>query len=188
MRIKEVRLFTNSLSATERFWIAIDPLAEVKRGRDALNQEWVRIAPRAGTALLITAAPTAQHVTTVVMTARVDAGAAKRLRAAGSFELSASSTSATDLGSGTTVHFEFEPPAQGTAERTSDGYAPRRGDLVRMTTGGRVYKVIRLRRDGWAYLSTDAEHIEAAKRLPASNTAYDPRSLIVESHAAKAFP
>lgn len=54
----------------------------------------------------------------------------------------------------------------------------RRGDLVRISPDGKVYKVIRHTRDGRAYLSADADHPAAATRLPAADMAYNPDTLI----------
>jgi len=54
----------------------------------------------------------------------------------------------------------------------------KRGDLVRITAGGKVYKVIRFTRVGRVFLSADADHVDAAQRLPDANSTYDPDSLI----------
>lgn len=53
----------------------------------------------------------------------------------------------------------------------------KRGDLVRITAGGKVYKVIRFTREGRVFLSADAEHADAAQRLPDVNSTYNPDSL-----------
>jgi hypothetical protein len=54
----------------------------------------------------------------------------------------------------------------------------KRLDLVRITEGGKVYKVIRFTREGRVFLSADADHPDAAQRLPDANMTYDPDSLI----------
>ncbi|KXP12705.1 hypothetical protein AXK57_00135 [Tsukamurella pulmonis] len=76
--ITELRLVTNSLDVSERFWRAIYLDAAVQRVGGEL-----RITPPTGPALLLVEAVAAHLITTVDMEIVVDDGAADRLRVAG---------------------------------------------------------------------------------------------------------
>lgn len=82
----------------------------------------------------------------------------------------------TDPGGNTVVLIDIDNHSKrAAAPRIADKI--KRGDLVRISPNGKVYRVIRHRRDGHVYLSAGADHPDAAARLPEANRAYDPSSL-----------
>ncbi|NMD56557.1 MULTISPECIES: hypothetical protein [Tsukamurella] len=102
--ISKLRLITNSLAISERFWRAIYPDAAVERDGGGL-----RITPPAGPALLFIEALAAHLITTVDMELAVDAGAADRLREAG-FDVSSDGRYVVDVNATeSTVRMEVRP-------------------------------------------------------------------------------
>jgi len=102
--ITEMRLVTNSLDISERFWHVIYPDAAVERVGGEL---W--ITPPAGPALLLVEALAAHLITTVDMVLAVDAGAADRLREAG-FDVSSDGRYVVDVNAtDSTVRMEVRP-------------------------------------------------------------------------------
>ncbi|GAA1089691.1 hypothetical protein [Tsukamurella spumae] len=99
--ITELRLVTNSLAISERFWRAMYPDAAVERVGGVL-----RITPPVGPAMLYVEALAAHLITTVDMEIVVDDGAADRLRAAG-FDVSRDGRYVVDVnGTDATVRME----------------------------------------------------------------------------------
>ncbi|WP_435594770.1 hypothetical protein [Tsukamurella tyrosinosolvens] len=102
--ITELRLVTNSLDISQKFWTAIYPGAAVQRVGGEL-----RITPPAGPALLLVAAIAAHLITTVDMELAVDADAAERLRAAG-FDVSCDRRYVVDVnGTDSTIRMQVLP-------------------------------------------------------------------------------
>ena len=102
--ITELRLVTNDLGISERFWRAICPDTAVERVGGEL-----RITPPAGPALLLVEALAAHLITTVDIEIVVDAGAADRLRAAG-FDVSRDGRYVVDInGTDSTVRMAERP-------------------------------------------------------------------------------
>ncbi|WP_017205601.1 hypothetical protein [Mycobacteroides abscessus] len=107
--ITEIRLLTNSLEISEKFWAATYPDATVERGTDRWGRAWIRIAPEAGPAVRIAEAVEWRQITTVDMEVRVDAGAADRLREAG-FEVAHDGSQAVDVNAtDATIQLEGRP-------------------------------------------------------------------------------
>ncbi|RIS02731.1 hypothetical protein D2E70_16120 [Mycobacteroides abscessus] len=107
--ITGLRLHTNSLDISEKFWRAIYPGAVVERGVDRWGRAWIRIAPEVGPAVRIAEAVEWHLITTVDMVVRVDAGAADRLREAG-FEVAHNGAQAVDVNAtDSTVYLEVRP-------------------------------------------------------------------------------
>lgn len=94
--IAEIRLLTNSIEISERFWRAIYPTADAERGADRWGRQSVRITPQTGPDLLIGEAAAWNLITTVDMVVQTDAVAAQRLRDAG-FEVAHDGTQAVDV-------------------------------------------------------------------------------------------
>ncbi|MEC4615721.1 hypothetical protein [Tsukamurella tyrosinosolvens] len=102
--ITELRLVTNSLDISEKFWTAIYADTAVQRVGGEL-----RVTPPAGPALLLVEALAAHLITTVDMDITVDDGAADRLRVAG-FDVSRDGRYAVDVnGTDATVRMEVRP-------------------------------------------------------------------------------
>ncbi|MCF8590031.1 hypothetical protein [Gordonia liuliyuniae] len=102
--VTEMRLVTNSLAISERFWRAIYPASVVARDGDTLQ-----ITPPVGPALRFEEAVAAHLITTVDTAAVVDAGAAERLRAAG-FEVADDGRFAVDVNAtDATIRLEVQP-------------------------------------------------------------------------------
>ncbi|MGC5024385.1 hypothetical protein ACLQ3K_06470 [Tsukamurella sp. DT100] len=102
--ITELRLVTNSLDISERFWTAIYADAAVERIGGEL-----RITPQEGPALLLVEALAAHLITTVDMEIVVDDDAADRLRANG-FDVSRDGRYVVDVnGTDATVRIEVRP-------------------------------------------------------------------------------
>ncbi|MGX9294432.1 hypothetical protein [Tsukamurella paurometabola] len=102
--ITELRLVTNSLDISERFWRAIYPDAAVQR---VVGELW--ITSPVGPALLLVEAVAAHLITTVDMEIVVDAGAAERLSEAG-FDVSHDGRYVVDAnGTDSTVRMEVRP-------------------------------------------------------------------------------
>lgn len=102
--ITELRLVTNDLVISERFWRAIHPDAVV---------EWVggelRVTPPVGPALLFIEAVSAHLITAVDMVVHTDANAADRLREAG-FEVAEDGRFAVDVNAtDSTITFKVRP-------------------------------------------------------------------------------
>lgn len=94
--INELRLLTNSVEISERFWTALYPDAVVERGTDRWDKPWLRIAPETGPAVRIAEAVEWHLITRVDLVVQVDAGAAARLREAG-FEVAHDGSQAVDV-------------------------------------------------------------------------------------------
>lgn len=94
--ITELRLLTNSLEISEKFWVAIYPDATVERGVDRWGRTRLRIAPETGPAVRIAEAVEWNLITTVDLVVKTDAGAADRLREAG-FEVARDGLQAVDV-------------------------------------------------------------------------------------------
>ncbi|WP_102100774.1 hypothetical protein [Tsukamurella tyrosinosolvens] len=102
--ITELRLVTNSLDVSERFWRAIYADAAVQRVGGEL-----RVTPATGPALLLVEALAAHLITTVDMEIVVDDDAADRLRANG-FDVSRDGRYVVDVnGTDATVRMEVLP-------------------------------------------------------------------------------
>ncbi|MBS4102838.1 hypothetical protein [Tsukamurella paurometabola] len=100
----QLRLVTNSLAISERFWRTIYPASVVARDGGTLQ-----ITPPTGPALLLVEAVSAYLITTVDMELTVDTGAADRLRAAG-FDVAEDGSQAVDTNAtDATIFLEVRP-------------------------------------------------------------------------------
>ncbi|ANO17399.1 Uncharacterised protein [Mycobacteroides abscessus subsp. abscessus] len=107
--ITELRLLTNSLRISERFWTAIYPSAGVERGVDRWGKPRLWITPETGPALEFGEAIAAHLITTVDLVVQTDPGAADRLRAAG-FEVAHDGAQAVDVNAtDATIKLEVRP-------------------------------------------------------------------------------
>lgn len=107
--ITELRLLTNSLEISEKFWTALYPDAAMERSTDRWGKPRLRIAPEAGPAVRIAEAVDWHLITTVDLVVQVDAGAADRLREAG-FEVAHDGRYAVDVNAtDSTIKLEGRP-------------------------------------------------------------------------------